>query len=164
MQRFVIMGVSGCGKSSIGTAFATAIGGTFIDGDDLHPTANREKMASGTPLNDQDRAPWLLRVGEELRDHPPPTVVACSALKRHYRDMIRLAATQPVQFVHLSGSRQVLADRLLARKGHFMPPALLDSQLAALEPPFADEHAVSINIDQTPDAILQTLLRETGFG
>lgn len=161
MQRYVIMGVSGCGKSSIGAAFAAAIHGQFIDGDDLHPEANRAKMASGQPLNDDDRAPWLVRVGQALQDGTGPIVIGCSALKRRYRDMIRDHAGQPVMFLHLTGSRQVLSARMATRKGHFMPASLLDSQLAALEPPKPDEAAIAVDIDQTPQAILAELLRRT---
>ncbi len=158
----VIMGVSGCGKSSIGTAFAAAIGGKFIDGDDLHPDANRAKMASGHPLTDEDRAPWLVKVGQSLRGDTGPIVIGCSALKRRYRDLIRAEAGRPVMFLHLTGSRDVLAKRMAARTGHFMPPNLLDSQLATLEPPTDDEHAVTVDIDQTPQEILAELLAKTG--
>lgn len=160
IQRFVIMGVSGCGKSSIGAAFATAIGGKFVDGDDLHPEANVAKMASGQPLNDEDRAPWLVKVGQTLGAGAGPVVIGCSALKRRYRDVIRAEAGQPVMFLHLAGTRDVLLARMAQRKGHFMPPSLLDSQFAALEPPGLDEAATTVNIDQTPQAIVAQLLRE----
>lgn len=162
MERYVIMGVSGCGKSSIGAAFAAAVDGQFIDGDDLHPDANRVKMASGLPLNDEDRAPWLKRVGQTLQGATGTIVIGCSALKRSYRDLIRNHAGQQVMFLHLNGSPHVLAARMAARVGHFMPSSLLDSQLAALEPPEADEIAYSVDIDQTPQAILAELLRKTG--
>jgi gluconokinase len=158
MDRFVIMGVSGCGKSSVGAALATAIGGQFIDGDDLHPEANVAKMASGQPLNDTDRAPWLVRVGQALRGQDGRIIIGCSALKRRYRDTIRSEAGQQVIFLYLSGSPQVLAARMAARTGHFMPPSLLDSQLAALEPPMQDEASVQVDIDQTPKAIVDALL------
>ena len=161
-QHYVIMGVSGCGKSSIGAAFAAAIGGQFIDGDDLHPDANRAKMASGQPLNDDDRAPWLIRVGQTLQTETGSIVIGCSALKRRYRDLIRAHAGQPVLFLHLTGSGHVLAARTAARIGHFMPASLLESQLAALQPPEPDEAAISVDIDQTPEAILAELLRKTG--
>lgn len=161
MEHYVIMGVSGCGKSSIGAAFAAAIGAKFMDGDDLHPDANRAKMAAGQPLNDDDRAPWLVSVGQALRGATGPVVIACSALKRRYRDVIRSQLAQPVMFLHLTGSRQVLTARLASRTGHFMPPALLDSQLDALEPPALDEAAIAVDIDQTPQAILAELLRKT---
>jgi gluconokinase len=164
MERFVIMGVSGCGKSSIGAAFAAAIGGKFIDGDDLHPATNRAKMAAGNPLTDEDRAPWLVKVGQSLRGNTGPIVIGCSALKRCYRDTIRAEAGQPVMFMHLAGSPEVLAKRMAARTDHFMPPSLLASQLAALEPPSTDEHSITVDIDQTPQAILAELLTKTHKG
>lgn len=161
IQHFVIMGVSGCGKSSIGAAFAAAIDGQFIDGDDLHPAANVEKMASGNPLNDEDRAPWLIKVGRALKGGAGPIVIGCSALKRRYRDVIRTEARQPVMFIHLSGSREVLLARLASRSAHFMPVSLLDSQLAVLELPDRDEDAVTVDINQSPRAVLSQLLSKT---
>lgn len=163
MDRFVIMGVAGCGKSTVGAAFAAAIRARFIDGDDLHPPANVAKMASGKPLDDQDRAPWLVRVGQALQGGPGSVVIGCSALKRRYRDVIRREAGKPVMFLHLAGSRDVLLARMAARTGHFMPTSLLDSQLAALEPPVADEAAISVNIDQSPQAVLADLCRKAGL-
>lgn len=157
IERFVVMGVSGCGKSSIGAGFANVIGATFLDGDDLHPQENIDKMAAGTPLDDTDRAPWLARVGALFAKDELPLVIGCSALKRIYRDIIRDAANGPVAFLHLSGSRDVIAGRMAARADHFMPPALLDSQFAALEPPSADEVSVTVDIDQTPEAIVREL-------
>ncbi|MFT4151107.1 MAG: gluconokinase [Paracoccaceae bacterium] len=142
--RIVVMGVSGAGKSTLGAALAQALHGRFVDADDLHPPANRAKMAAGVPLNDQDRAPWLDRVARELAAGPFPVVVACSALKRSYRD--RLRAAGPLVFVHPAGGRAVLAARLAERQGHFMPPALLDSQLVTLEPPGGDERAITVPV------------------
>lgn len=162
IRHYVVMGVSGCGKSTIGAAFAAAIMGQFIDGDDLHPAANVAKMAAGLPLTDQDRAPWLIKVGQALLGGAGPVVIGCSALKRRYRDVIRAEAGLPVMFLHLSGTRQVLLSRMAARTGHFMPPSLLDSQFAALEPPESDEAAVTVGIDQAPDSILAQLLQSTG--
>lgn len=159
MKRFVIMGVSGCGKSSIGAALATAVSAQFIDGDDLHPDANRKKMAAGHPLTDDDRAPWLVRVGQSLRNNTPPVIIGCSALKRRYRDIIRAEAGGPVQFLFLTGSQELLAARMAARTGHFMPPSLLQSQLAALEPPMPDEDAITVDIDQSPAKIVEHLKR-----
>ncbi len=125
------MGVSGCGKSSLGTALARALALPFTDADDLHPAANRAKMAAGQPLTDNDRWPWLQAVGAVLAAEAG--VVACSALRRTYRDRLRVAAG-PVQFLHLVAPREVIAQRLAERQGHFMPVTLLDSQLANLEP------------------------------
>lgn len=158
MDRFVVMGVSGCGKSSIGAAFAERIGASFLDGDDLHPKSNIDKMAEGIPLDDADRFPWLAEVGRQFDYEPLPLVIGCSALKRAYRDIIRDHAGGVVAFLHLAGSKPLIASRVAARQDHFMPPALLDSQFDALEPPGADEHAVTVNIDQMPDAVVAELV------
>lgn len=162
MARYVVMGVSGCGKTSIGKAFAKAIGAVFIDGDDLHPATNVAKMASGQPLDDDDRRPWLARVAQALKTHREPVVVGCSALKRCYRDRIRQGAGAPVTFLHLSGSRDVIERRMATRRGHFMPSSLLDSQFAALEPPDEGENAITVDIDQAPDRIVAFMVQETG--
>jgi len=130
-QRFVLMGVSGCGKTSVGQALAAEIGITFFDGDDLHPAENIAKMSRGEPLNDADRAPWLAEVGRVLAGHDGPIAIGCSALKRSYRDIIRDNAAAPVTFLHLAAPRAVLAARVADRPGHFMPPSLLDSQRTA---------------------------------
>ncbi|MEO0912861.1 MAG: gluconokinase [Pseudomonadota bacterium] len=158
MARYVVMGVSGCGKTAIGTAFAAEIGGHFIDGDDLHPPENVAKMARGAPLTDADREPWLRRVAEALKEAEPPIVIGCSALRRIYRDWIRAGAGGPVTFLHLAGTREVIAERMGAREGHFMPLSLLDSQFATLEPPGPDEAAITVDIDQTPEAIVAALV------
>jgi len=160
-MRFVVMGVSGCGKSTIGAGLAAALGGTFLDGDDLHPAASVAKMAAGMALDDTDRAPWLAHVARALRRTAPPVVVACSALGRRHRDAIRAEAGVPVLFVHLAGSRAVVAARLAGRQGHFMPAALIDSQFATLEPPAPDEAALTVDIDQPQDAIIAALLAAT---
>lgn len=158
MQRFIIMGVSGCGKSSIGAGFAAKIGATFLDGDDLHPQANVTKMSAGIPLNDADRAPWLAAVGQSFVTGDLPLVIGCSALKRSYRDIIRDNAGGPVTFLFLDGSRETIGARMAARENHFMPTALLDSQFATLEPPGADEGALRVNIDQPSEAIVTELV------
>ncbi len=152
MTRLVVMGVSGCGKSLIGQGLAAAIGAQFVDGDSLHPAANIAKMRRGEPLDDSDRAPWLDKIGETLT--AKGTVVACSALKRAYRDRIRAVAGAPVTFLYLRGRRDTLMDRMSSRPGHFMPPNLLDSQLAALEPPAPDEPHLVADIENAPDAII----------
>lgn len=156
--RYVVMGVSGCGKSSVGAAVAEALGARFIEGDALHPAANLRKMARGEPLTDADRAPWLDAVGAALGAAGPPAVIACSALKRAYRDRIAARAGGPVTFLHLAGSREVIGARMQARRGHFMPPSLLDSQFAALEPPGADERAVTVDVDQPFERVVQAFL------
>ena len=143
--RLVLMGVAGCGKSSVGAALAPVLNAVYLDGDDLHPPENIAKMAAGIPLDDTDRAPWLRRCGQRFAT-APRLILGCSALKRAYRDIIRDAAGGPVRFVHLAGSRELIAARMTSRPGHFMPPALLDSQFAALEAPGADEGAVTVDI------------------
>lgn len=154
--RIVIMGVSGCGKSTVGAGLAEALHIPYRDGDDLHPPTNVDKMRAGIPLTDDDRWPWLDRVAATLRDEAP-VILGCSALRRAYRDRIRAGAGGPVQFVHLTGSRDVIAARMTARRGHYMPPSLLDSQFATLEPPGPDE-AVSIDIDQSLTALISQIL------
>ena len=156
--RLVIMGVSGCGKSSVGVGLATELGLIYRDGDDLHPLENVAKMRAGVALNDADRWPWLDRVGWILKTQAP-VVVGCSALKRAYRDRIRAAAGGSVCFVHLAGSKDVIAGRMAQRQGHYMPISLLDSQFAALEPPGAEEKAISVSIDQPLNAIVAAIMR-----
>ena len=155
-QRIVIMGVAGCGKSSVGAALSHATAIPYRDGDDLHPAANVAKMAAGSPLTDTDRWPWLDLVAAELA-RSAPLMIGCSALKRAYRDRIRAGAGGPVLFIHLSGSRAVIEARMAARKNHFMPASLLDSQFAALEPPGTDEPHLTIDIDQPLAAIVARL-------
>jgi gluconokinase len=148
----IVMGVSGSGKSTIGQALATALGLDFVDGDDLHPRANKEKMAAGHPLDDEDRAPWLeiiaQRIGAEYAEGNP-IVVACSALKRRYRTQLVSFAPETV-FVHLSGQRDIVAERQAHRDHEYMPNSLLDSQFATLEPLEADERAIVVDLAQTP--------------
>jgi carbohydrate kinase (thermoresistant glucokinase family) len=144
--RLIVMGVSGCGKTTIGDLVARELGVRFLDGDSLHPVENVAKMAAGTPLTDDDRWPWLAIVGSELAAAGSDgLVLACSALRRSYRDAIRAQAPDTV-FLHLHGSRQVLGSRLEGRSGHFMPAALLESQLATLEPLGPDEAGVVADI------------------
>jgi len=139
------MGVSGSGKSTVGTALAARLGVPFEDGDDLHPRANVEKMRAGTPLTDDDRWPWLDRIGEWLAGQPDGGVVVCSALKRAYRDRLRQHVPD-VDFLHLAGSMETIAERQRNRPGHFMPPSLLPSQFATLEPLEPDEHGIAIDV------------------
>lgn len=150
----VVMGVSGAGKTTLGLALASALGWDFADADDFHPPGNVAKMRAGTPLDDDDRAPWLaaLRVEIERRlTLGKPLVLACSALKAAYRRALAGPDTDRVRLVHLDGSPALLAARLAARSGHYMPPALLGSQLAALEAP-ADADALRIDISLTTGA------------
>ena len=158
---YVVMGVAGSGKSTIGARLARALDVPFIDGDDFHPAANVERMAAGIPLTDEDRGPWLRTIAARLRDARrvgQGLVVACSALKRRYRDLLRTAGDAAVRFVYLQGNRTLLAERMSQRRGHYMPAALLDSQLAALEEPAPDEDVWVCEIDATPDAIVAELV------
>jgi gluconokinase len=137
-----VMGVSGSGKTTLGQAIAAELGLAFVDGDDLHPPANVAKMAAGTPLTDDDRWPWLDRVGATLADgaaHPGGVVVACSALRRVYRDRIRAAAGTGLRFVFLRADESEMVARVTARPDHYMPPTLVHSQFTTLEAPDSAE-------------------------
>ncbi len=154
--RLVIMGVAGCGKSTVGEALSRHLGVDYRDGDDLHTADAVAKMRSGIPLSDEDRWPWLERIAATLNDGAP-LILGCSALRRVYRDRIRSGAGGPVGFVHLAGSRELIAQRMATRDGHFMPLSLLESQFASLEPPGPDE-AISVEIDQSTDDIVARIL------
>ncbi|RBP46353.1 gluconate kinase (SKI family) [Roseimicrobium gellanilyticum] len=164
-RTLIVMGVSGCGKSLIGAMLAKALGGVFDDGDDFHPPANKAKMSQKIPLTDEDRWPWLANLRERILEMRPKIawhVVACSALKRKYRDLLRGDdTTEQLQFVYMRGSKELIASRLNARKGHFFKPELLDSQFAALEEPEAGE-AIVVDISGTPEEIVQEVLRVLG--
>ncbi|CAM4456505.1 Thermoresistant gluconokinase [Mycobacterium basiliense] len=153
----VVMGVSGSGKSTVGVALAQRLRVPFLDADGLHPAANVAKMAAGEPLDDDDRGPWLARVGQWLADHRGGGVVSCSALKRKYRDQLR-AHCAGLGFLHLDGSAQLIVDRLLARSGHFMPTELLQSQFDTLEPLDADERGIVVDASQDVDAVVDSFL------
>ena len=159
-RRVVVMGVSGCGKTTIGDLVARELGVPFLDGDSLHPVENVAKMAAGTPLTDEDRWPWLATVGAELaKAGDGGLVLACSALRRSYRDAIREQAPDTV-FLHLHGSKEVLGSRLEGRSGHFMPTTLLDSQLATLEPLEADEAGFVVDIAVPVDEVVASSLAD----
>ncbi|MEU6914272.1 gluconokinase [Streptomyces olindensis] len=147
----VVMGVSGSGKTTVGRSLAQSLGVPYAEGDDFHPEANVAKMRSGQPLDDEDRRPWLEEIARWLADHADSGgVVTCSALKRRYRDRLSSAAPR-VFFLHLDGSPELIAARLSARRGHFMPPELLRTQYADLEPLGEDEAGAAVPIDGTPE-------------
>ena len=153
----VVMGVSGCGKSSVGARLADYFEALFVEGDSLHPPENVRKMRLGTPLRDQDRWPWLDKIGQLLAEDSKSdrsVVVSCSALKRAYRDRLRSLAGQRVTFVFLQGDRTLLAARMAERRHEYMPLSLLDSQLATLELPQAEPDVVTIDINQPLEAIV----------
>lgn len=152
-MQIVVMGVAGSGKSSIGVLLAKALGIPFKDGDDLHPQQNLDKMASGIPLTDEDRWPWLDLCGLTLQMQGG-AVIACSALRRIYRDRIRELAPDAI-FIHLDGSEELLLERLSNRKGHFMKPQMLTSQLETLEPLGADERGFALGIDRSEADIVE---------
>lgn len=155
----IIMGVSGSGKSTIGEKMAEATGGDFFDGDDFHPQANIDKMHAGHPLTDEDRIPWLQRLRqliEEQKHKGVPTFIACSALKKTYRMILTGDGDPAVKFVFLEGSFSLIQERIEARKGHFMAESLLRSQFDALQAP---EGAVTVDISQSPDQIVNELKR-----
>lgn len=152
------MGVSGSGKSTVAAALAQRLAVPFADADAFHPDANIAKMAAGTPLDDRDRYPWLETIGEWLARHGDGGVMSCSALKRTYRDQLRAHCPQ-VEFLHLSGSPELIARRQAGRTGHFMPPALLTSQFETLEPLGPDERGITVDVREPVDAIVDTFLR-----
>jgi gluconokinase len=157
----IVMGVSGSGKTTIAALLAQELGWRFEDGDWFHPKANVEKMESGTPLTDVDRKPWLEAIAawiEGLRANGGHGVVACSALKRRYRDILARAGHDTVRFIYLKGDKATIAKRMTARHGHFMPPALLESQFATLEEPSADEHPITVSVAGTPREIVADIL------
>lgn len=156
----VIMGVTGAGKSTVGGLIAERLGLSFRDADDFHPPANIAKMSSGAPLTDTDRWPWLDAIGAHLAAHRGRgCVVTCSALKRAYRDRLR-AAAPGVRFIHLHGDMALVAARQAARQGHFMPPSLVASQFATLEPPAAEEQdVIALDVGATPAVLAETAIR-----
>ena len=165
----VVMGVSGSGKTFVGTAIADALKIPFLDGDDLHSPEARAKMTAGIALNDEDRAPWLTRIGALLADahaHPDGVVVACSALRRAYRDRLRAIAGPSLRFLFLKGDKAQMRERVAGRKNHYMPASLIDSQFAALESPEGEGDVVTIAADadlaQTLEETIERLSRSAG--
>jgi len=155
----VVMGVTGCGKSTVGKLLAEKLGVEFAEGDDLHPQANIDKMAAGHPLDDEDRWPWLAKIAAWLGEHSASGgVIPCSSLKRSYRNRLREGAPN-VWFLHVDVDRDTIVKRVSERKGHFMPASLVDSQFATLEPLGADESGAPIDGTQAPEAIVDEALR-----
>ena len=157
----VVMGVSGSGKTTIAALLAQELGWRFEDGDWFHPKANVEKMENSIPLTDADRLPWLEAIAawiDDLHARGGHGVVACSALKRGYREILARAGHEIVRFVYLRGDKTLIAKRMTARHGHFMPPALLESQFATLEEPTPDEHPIVVSIAGTPRVIVSDIL------
>jgi gluconokinase len=161
----VVMGVSGSGKSTIASKLAERLNWTYEDGDKFHPASNVAKMSAGQPLTDEDRWPWLQAIAAEIDrvcvagQH---VVIACSALKRAYREIL-VHGRNDVRIIYLKGTQELIANRLAQRKGHFMPPGLLDSQFRALEPPAAGENPVTVSIDASVGAIVDDIVRQLGI-
>jgi gluconokinase len=161
----IVMGVSGSGKSTIADSLAKRLGWTFEDGDRFHPASNVAKMSAGHPLTDEDRWPWLQAIADEIDrackagEH---AVIACSALKRAYRDVL-VHGRNDVRIIYLDGTQQLIADRLARRKGHFMPPGLLESQFETLEPPAPVENPVTVSIDASVDTIVADIVCQLGI-
>ncbi len=164
-RAMVVMGVAGSGKTTVGMEIAHRLGAVFIEGDQLHPAANVAKMAAGAPLTDEERRPWLEAIGAQLRGHVmegDSVVAACSALRRAYRDILRVSSGVDLLFVHLAGSRALIGGRLGQRRGHFFPPKLLDSQFATLEPPQRDEWHIVADGSLLPEDMVAQIMREIG--
>jgi carbohydrate kinase (thermoresistant glucokinase family) len=160
----IVMGVAGSGKTTVGSMLAQQLRWEFQDADWFHPAANVEKMGAGLPLTDEDRRPWLEAIAawiDETRGAGRHGVVACSALKCAYRDIL-IGSRQDVRLVYLKGERDLIARRMAARKDHFMPTALLDSQFATLEEPDADEHPIVVSIDAAPQVTVGKVASELG--
>jgi len=158
----VVMGVSGSGKSTIADHLAARLGWRYEDGDRFHPPSNVAKMSAGHPLTDEDRWPWLQAIADEIEracKAGQRVVIACSALKRAYRDIL-VHGRDDVRIVFLNGTQELIADRLAARKGHFMPPGLLASQFKTLEPPQPNERPVTVSIDASVEAIVDDIIRQ----
>lgn len=160
LPHVVVMGVSGCGKSTVGRRLAQLLGTDFLEGDDLHPGQNVARMAAGIALTDEDRQGWLETLAGRLAKARAPgrgLVISCSALKRSYRDTLRSGAPD-LLLIHLRGDYDLLAARMANRAGHYMPSSLLDSQFATLEPPDAEENALTLDVGQAPDLILNAIV------
>lgn len=158
MNHFVVLGVTGCGKSTVAELLAERLNGEKIEADDLHGVGNIEKMQRGEALTDEDRWPWLARVGEAMKNSRAPVLVSCSALRRSYRQFLIDSTQVPIGFIHLHAEREVIVERMSGREGHFMPLSLLDSQLKTLELLESDEDGVVINVAQPIQQVIDTAM------
>lgn len=161
VRYIIVMGVSGCGKSTVAALLAERLGWAFVEGDALHPRANVEKMSQGVPLTDEDRLPWLQEIAQTVqswRAAGQPGVVACSALRRRYREVIAGAAAD-VRFAYLQGDFQLIKQRLATRQGHYMPVSLLESQFSALEVPASDEPAMILDVRGEAEGLVAEIIR-----
>ena len=161
----IVMGVSGAGKSTIGEKLAERLGWSYEDGDKFHPASNVAKMSAGQPLTDEDRWPWLQAIADEIErvcEAAEHVVIASSALKRAYRDVL-VHGRPDVRIIYLDGPQELIASRLALRKNHFMPPGLLESQFRTLEPPDASENPVTVSIDGSVETIVDEIVRQLGL-
>lgn len=157
---YLLMGVSGAGKTLIGQKLSAKLGIPFYDGDNFHPAKNVAKMKSGTPLNDEDRRPWLEILAQKISDwnNEGDAILACSALKKRYRELLRRESSEEdIKFIYLKGPKPLIAERISERPDHFMPEKLLESQFEALEEP---DKCITVNINQPPDAVVETIVRK----
>lgn len=164
-RALIVMGVSGSGKSTIAARLAERLSWTFEDGDRFHPASNVAKMSAGQPLTDEDRRPWLQAIADEIdrvAQADGHAVIACSALKRAYRDVL-VHGRHDVRIVFLKGTQSLIADRLARRKGHFMPPGLLESQFKTLQPPASDENPITVSIDAAVETIVEDIVGQLGL-
>lgn len=156
-RLFIVMGVAGCGKSSIGDGVAKHFDAIFLEGDAFHPQSNIDKMSNGEPLNDDDRWPWLKIISQEMAAQDGVVFTGCSALKRSYREFITNQAGEPVMFIYLDGSKELIAERMAQRTGHFMPTQLLNSQFDTLEIPSEDENKITVDISHSQTQVIENI-------
>lgn len=161
VRYVIVMGVSGCGKSTVAALLAQQLGWAFVEGDSLHPPANVEKMSQGIPLTDADRLPWLQEIAQTIenwRATGQPGVVACSALRRHYREIIAGPALD-IRFAYLQGDFQLIKQRLAMRQGHYMPVSLLESQFSVLEAPASDEPVITLDVEAQAEGLVADIIQ-----
>ena len=159
-RLYIVMGVSGSGKSTVASMLADAVGGIYLDGDDYHPKANIEKMSQGIALTDDDRWPWLELFAQAMAKQSNKTIGACSSLTKSYRKHLTEAAGEPILFIYLDGSKELILERMSSRSNHFMPSSQLDNQFETLEKPDSSERALTIDISGNSEAVLSDLLKK----